>query len=295
MANSQNMKVLKYICGMRRKVVFLFVCFAYSLSSYSQEENKPLSLTYRSTMIGIGETHVYDTLLSPLEYKGTNVGLIYEEMRRMTSWNENIFSQHLFTLEIAETKSPTKAAIDYAGNLEYGYGLYYRLETLSKIQFFTGMQADGLIGFIYNSRNGNNPVTAKSALNLNLSGIATYNFQIKKQPFFLRYQLNIPFVGLTFSPEYGQSYYEISLDKNATVVYPASFHNQLAMRNLFSVELPFHFCTLHLAYMNWIYETKVNSLDTRMVSNSMYIGVSRNFFSVPGRKINKNKYSSVFE
>jgi hypothetical protein len=284
---------------MRKKIIYVFVGLLVGFTqAYSQGESKPVSpilLTYQSTMIGIGETRAYDSYLSPLKYEGANLGLIYEEMRRMTSVGENIFSQHFFTLDFAKTKNPTKSANDYVGNIEYAYGLYQRFEPLPKLHLHGGLQADALIGFIYNDRNGNNPASLKTAFNLNLSGIAGYQFQIKKQSFLLRYQLNIPFAGLVFSPEYGQSYYEISMDEGAEIIYPASFHNQLAMRNLFSVELPFPSCTLHLAYMNWIYETKINSLDTHILSNSFYVGFSKNFFTVSGRRQNKNNYRNVFE
>jgi hypothetical protein len=172
--------------------------------------------------------------------------------------------------------------------------MHYRFEPVHKLRFFAGMQGSGLLGFIYNTRNGNNPVSAKAHVNLNLSGMAVYQFQIKKQPIRLRYQASIPFVGVLFSPEFGQSYYEIGEGTDANLVYFSSFHNHLALRNLLSVELLFPSCTLRLAYMNRIYETRVNDLDTRIVSNSFYIGFSKNFFTVSGRQI-KNNYRHVFE
>jgi hypothetical protein len=235
-------------------------------------------------MIGIGKSSVYDTYLSPLKYKGINLGIIYEQMKRTGLWNGNVSAQHLFYIELAETKNPTETATSYAGSLEYGYGLHYRFKPVQKIQFFAGLQFAGLLGGIYNTRNGNNPVAAKANLNLNLSGMAAYRLQIGKQPVQLRYQLNVPVVGMQFSPEFGQSYYEIDLGVNAPLVHLASFHNQFILRSLFSVELPFSFCTLRLSYMNWVYETRINDLNTQILSGSFYIGFSKNFFTVRGRK-----------
>jgi hypothetical protein len=259
------------------------------------QPSEKVPLIYRSTLVGMGNAVVYDTYLSPLKYTGANFGII-EEQLKMTGWGKgNISAQHLFTLEIAETKNPMKTATGYAGSLEYGYGLHYRFKPVHKIQFFAGMQADALLGFIYNTRNSNNPVTGKANLNLNVSGMAAYKFRIKKQDFLLRWQVNVPVAGGLFSPEFGQSYYEIGEGDTHNLIHFASLHNQWTMRNLFSVELPFTFCALRLAYMNWIYETRVNDLDTHISSNSFYIGVSRNFFIVPNRKINKNNYKCVFE
>jgi hypothetical protein len=278
---------------MKKFILFFYLLIIGSLSSYSQEESK-IPLTYQSTLIGIGKTNVYDTYLSPLLYSGMNIGLIHEQIKMTGLANGRISVQHLFNLEVAKTKNPTKTAIDYEGSLEYGFGMHYRFKPLYKVQFFAGMQADGLLGFVYNTRNSNNPVTAKFNINLNVSGMATYQFQIKKQPIQLRYQLNIPVVSSLFSPEFGQSYYEIGEGDQSNLIHFASFHNQLAMRNLFSAELPFSSCTLRLTYMNWIYETQINSLDTRIVSNSFYIGFSKSFYVVHGKK-NKNNYRYVFE
>jgi hypothetical protein len=287
------MKEMKIMNEMK-KTFLLFSLFSFSsFLSFSQNE---LPLTYQSAMIGTGKTNTYDTYLSPLLYSGNNIGLIYEQINRTGLYNGRISAQHLLNLEAAETKNQTGTATDYVGSLEYAYGLHYRFKPAAyKIQFFAGIQAGGLVGLVYNTRNGNNPATGKVNLNLNISGMAVYKFRIKKQPLWLRYQLNIPVAGLMFSPEFGQSYYDISEGEHGNLVHFASLHNQRILRNLLSVELPFNSCTLRLAYMNWIYETQVNSLDTRIVSNSFYIGFSRNFFTVSGRNTNKNHYRNVFE
>jgi hypothetical protein len=270
----------------------LWVIVCCLLLPCNAQETIPLS--YQSTLIGWGKTKVYDTYLSPLQYSGNNLGLIHERMKMTGLFNGNVSVQHLFNLEASETKNRSGTATDYTGSLEYGFGMHYRFKPVHSLQIFAGLQADGLFGGIYNTRNGNNPATAKVNVNLNLSGMAAYRFQLKNQPVQLRYQLNVPFIGVLFSPEFGQSYYEIGLGVPADLVHFASFHNQLAMRNLFSIEFPFERCTLRLAYMNWIYETRVNDLDTRILSNSVYIGISKNFFTVSGKKNNKN-YRHVFE
>ena len=270
-------------------VFLLLAAFIVPFYCWAQTEK----LTYQSTSVGFGSTEVYDTYLSPLKYTGSNLGLMYERMNMTGLMSGNISGQHLLNVEVAKTNNQTGTTSNYWGNLQYIYGLHYRFQPIQKLQLFAGTQADALIGAIYNTRNGNNPASAKANLNLNLSGIAAYSFKIKQQPVLVRYQLNIPFMGMLFAPQFGQSYYEMSLGVNQDLVHFASFHNQLAMRNLLSFELPFNFCTLRLSYLNWIYESKVNDLDTRIMSNSIYVGISKNFLTVSGRK--KNNYKTVFD
>ena len=271
-----------------------FFAFCLFLTSYAQEAEK-IPLTYRSSLAGIGNTSVYDSYLSPLKYSGWNVGWIEEQVKITKLFDGKVSAQHLLNVEMAMANNPSRTATDYAGNLEYNYGLHYRFQPAPPFQVFAGLQAGGLVGFVYNSRNGNNPVNLKVDAGLSLSGMVNYRFQIKQQPVRIRYQLHLPFAGCLFSPEYGQSYYEIGLGDGKTVFYFASFHNRLAARSLLSVELPFNVCTLRLAYQHWFYETQVNDLDTRLISHSIYVGVSKTFYTVPDKKQPKNKYQRVFD
>jgi hypothetical protein len=285
--------------GQRSAVRRVWIClfFLVSCTAFRALCNEPpeqIPLTYQSTLLGIGQSSIYDTYLSPLKYQGIQLNIMYERMK-MTGWgNGNLSAQHLFNIGLADTKNPTETATDYLGVLEYSYGMHYHFKPVQRIRLMAGMQVDGLIGGIYNTRNGNNPATAKAHINLNLSGMAVYRMQIGKQPVRLRYQLNFSALGLQFSPEYGQSYYEIELGTKSKLIHWASFHNQLIMQNMFSVELPFHSCTLRLSYVNRMYETRINSLNTQILSNSFYLGFSGNFFSVRGRKV-QPYFQTVFD
>lgn len=277
------------------KIILHFLCMFCFLPCLAQENEDPIRLTYQSTLLGIGKTSIYDTYLSNLEYKGTTVGLLHEQIRMTGILKGNVSAQHLFNLNFSWTDNEAETASDYSGFIDYAYGLHYRFRPAKNLQLFAGAQANGILGFIYNSRNGNNPATAKAHLNLNLSGIATYRFQVYSQPINLRYQVNAPFLGIMFSPHYGQSYYEISLGDDDHLVHFASYHNQVILRNSLSLEIPLDFITLRLMYVNSIYETRVNEIDTRIHNNSFMIGFSKEVFTVSGKKQAKGKYKRVFE
>jgi len=236
---------------------------------------------------------VYDTYLSPLDYSGIGVSLVHENMKMISYDGTPLAIQHFFNFDFSFTKNPTKTAETYTGILGYDFGMYYRFSPHPHWMLFAGGQAEISLGAIYNQHNGNNPVSMKQNLNINAAGMAVYQFAIKKQTVRLRYQLSIPFLGYVFSPKFGQPYYDMSADANVGYMYLSSFHNQRTALNMLSVELPLGTTTLRVAYQNRYYETQINELDTRLISNIFYIGFSQNIYVVPDKKT-KN-YRHVFE
>ncbi len=272
----------------------LFILLSLPVYAQNTDTEFPVNLVYQSSMVGIGGASVYDTYLSPQTYTGTTIGLLYEQIKMTGLMNGRISSQHLFNLDIASVMNPPGTNVEYTAFAEYGYAMHYRFEPAPHFQLFTGAQINGLLGGIYNLRNGNNPATMKANINVGLSAIAAYRLQIKEQPLKIRFQLNMPVAGVLYSLHYGQSYYEVSLGDDDNLFHFASFHNQLIMRNLVTVELPFKRTILRLTYMNSLYETDVNDIQTKLYSNSFFIGLAKNFYTIPGRKTS-SKYHSVYE
>jgi len=262
-----------------------FFCFS--------QENAPISLTYRTTQIGYGISNVYDSYLSPLKYSGSNIGLHYEQMKNTGLMNSNVSAQHLVNANYSWCDNNTGTASYYTGLIEYNYGLLYRIKPAEKWQIFTGIQAGSLVGFVYNTRNGNNPATGKAHLNLSLSAIANYKLQIRSQPVNLRYQLSFPFIGAMYSPHFGQSYYEIGLGLTDNLVHFSSFHNYLSSRNIISAEIPLNKSTIIFSYHFSFYETRINDLDTQLINNTFYFGLVSNFFVVKGKQ-KKDNYNYVY-
>ncbi len=278
---------------MQKYLISIVLLFA--LSPCFSQEDKPEKMKYKSTMFGIGNANVYDSYLSPLDYSGISVGIIEEQMEMTKLLDGKIAAQQLFHLDFASTSNLVGSSIQYTGFLDYNYGLYYKFKPLSALTVFAGSQINGMAGFVYNLRNSNNPASAKAHLNLTLSAAASYVFNIKSQPFRVRYQFTSPFAGIMFSPQYGQSYYEMFLGDGNPLVYFSSYHNQIAMRNYLSLEVPFKALTLRFMYVNWIYETRINYIDTRICNGNLMIGFSKEIFVVSGKKEVKGNFRRVFE
>jgi hypothetical protein len=141
------------------------------------------------------------------------------------------------------------------------------------------------LGGIYNVRNSNNPGSLKTAVNLQLSAMALYRWN----DLTFRWQLSSPFAGMFFSPEYGHSYYEIfTLGNNRGTVHFGSFHNQLALRNYFTIDIPIRNITLRTGYLGDFYRTDVNQLVTRIITHQFVIGMAFESLHFGGKMVRNN-------
>jgi hypothetical protein len=129
------------------------------------------------------------------------------------------------------------------------------------------------LGGIWNTRNSNNPGQAKFDICVDLSAMAYYNLRIGKSNILLRYQMNVPFVGAAFSPNYGQSYYEIfslgHYDHNAVF---AHIGNMPSMRHLLTADIPLGRHILRIGYNGQFNQSTFNELRYHSYSHNFMIG-----------------------
>lgn len=241
----------------------------------------PIPLRTNNTLsVSIGSANMYDTYLSPLEYKGFSIHLMYEQMRRTTWFDYKFYKQQIFELDLSKGDNPAKNVSEYWALLSYRIGGHYMVYNTDNLRLGLGGLWDVNGGVLYNERNGNNPASARAYSNLNLSVTASYKFKWGA----VRWQIDSPFIGILFSPKYGQSYYEISLGNSVGLVNFASYHNQRALRNYISMDIPVNKYTIRVGYMGSWYQTKVNEIQTHQYTNSFVIG-----FPIEGVKKPKEK------
>jgi hypothetical protein len=246
----------------------------------------PNPLTTNNTITAsVGSANMYDTYLSPLEYKGTSIRLMYEQMRRTAWFNYRFYKQQIVELDLAQAYNPAKNALEYWLLANYRIGGHYSLYSTDAFRLGLGGLWDVNGGVLYNERNGNNPASARGYTNLNLSITASY----KLKWFAVRWQLDSPFMGMLFSPKYGQSYYEISLGNSVGVVNFASLHNQRALRSYLTVDVPINKYTIRVGYLGSWYQTKVHDIQAHHYTNSFVIG-----FPIEGVKIPKEKARKTY-
>lgn len=247
--------------------------------------DRPLRRTLNTIMVGTGSSNMYDTYLSPLKYSGYSLRVMDERMRG-TYWLDGRFrKQQIIELEFASGQNPAHNSSEYWGRARYQLGGHYDLYRYEGLRLSTGGFWDIAAGGLYNERNGNNPATGRIYTNLNASVMISY----KWKTYALRWQVDAPFMGMLFSPRYGQSYYEISLGNTVGIVNFASFHNQRALRNMLTVDIPFDKYMIRVGYLGDFYQTKVHSTQTHHYTHSFVIG-----FPLEGVKRDKVKTTNSY-
>lgn len=273
---------------MKRAVLLISIWIGILGVTISQEDHYPLSVrpVNQATLFGIGKAFLNDTYLSPLRYDGVSLSLMHDRIKGTGYCSGKLLLQQQFLIHTAITQNPTASASEYYGNIQYRLTGFYPVLTAPDFRLFGGGGWDASLGGIYNVRNSNNPGSLKVSTNFNFSAMAIYNWKI----FTFRWQLATPFAGVFFSPEYGHSYYEIfSLGNNKGTIHFGSFHNQLALRNYFTVDVPVGNITLRGGYLGDYYRTHVNKLTTRIISHQFMIGLAVESLNFGGEKVRENR------
>lgn len=258
---------------MMKKVLSILLSVCLTGTLFAQEHaGRPIT---RSTMYGAGVVNLYDTYLSPLEYTGVQARVL-RESTRMTRWLDgNISRQTLFQGHVGIAHNPAETADELTGMVNWNYALHYNFSLMDgRLHLLAGPMVQVHGGFLYNTRNGNNPAQAKLYANLAASGMAVYHIPWKRMPVTLRYQVDAPLLGLMFSPEYGQSYYEIfSLGHSDGTVHFTSLHNQPSLRHWLTADLRLRPFTLRLGYMADMQQSRVGGLRTHDYSHTFMVGI----------------------
>ena len=228
-------------------------------------------------MIGVGAANILDTYLSPEKYSGTEVRYVSHTLRRREGrrWSRMLVHQGSF----AYADNRAGEGGEMMGMYTFTYGVHYNWDFLGgRLNVMAGGQADVEAGFLYNTRNGNNPAQARLSLNIAPSAAVRYRFKLWNTPFAARYEVSAPLFGVMFSPNYGQSYYEIfsrgDYDHN---VVPTTVASRPSLRQMLTLDFTLGKTTLRIGYLGDFRQADVNNLKYHTYSNIFLIGFVRTF------------------
>ena len=232
-----------------------------------------------SYMLGIGGTQSLDTYLSQEHYNGTGITfLATQKRRRRPSAAWSTLMEHQANLSLLSDRA--NQTDEKEGSYRFFIGRLHRWQLLdNRLSLSAGGMAVLSLGFIYNTLGGNNPAQARVNLDIMPTGAASYRFQIGKMPFVAHYELQMPLVGLAFSPNYGQSYYEIfSRGDNDHNVVPTTFVSAPTFRQQFSVSTPLsRRWALRVGYLGDYEQLQVNHLKRHVHTHRVMMGIVKEF------------------
>lgn len=230
-------------------------------------------------MLGIGAVNTLDTYLSPEEYTGTELRYISHSVRE----NGTKLSRELVhQAQILSVRNRRENNNELGGFYNFQYNWQYALGQWNigegELRLKVGGGVDTRLGFLYNIRNSNNPAQAYGQVNIAPNAVAAYRFRLRNLPFQLRYEVQVPLLGLTFSPNYGQSYYEIftrdNYDHNLVVTSPVSAPS---LRQQLTLDFTVRHTTLRIGYLGDYQQAKINQLRQHVWSNLFVLGIVRKF------------------
>ena len=254
----------------------ILLCWPAS-EAIGQEEETPDKIITNAQLLGFGAINILDTYLSPEKYQGSELRYISHTIRERPGkrWSKEIMHQGSF----ADASDRSEDGNELSG-LYTLTCVFQRDWSLASDQL--GISIGGMtrfnIGVNYNSRNQNNPAQLRLSMQVGPSASATYHFRLFKKAFTARYELSVPLLGLMFSPNYGQSYYEIfsrgNYEHNAVVTTPFS---SPSMHNMLTLDTKLWGTTLRIGYLGDIQQARVNGLKQHYYTHGLLIGFVKHF------------------
>lgn len=240
--------------------------------------------TLHATMFGAGWANTYDTYLSPLEYTGWNVSFMHETFR-MTHWR-HISTQGVWRVHASRTKNAPDNHQMWGGRVSYQHTWHYNWRLLPqddphiphRLTLRAGIGIKGDIGGLYNVTSGNNPGQVYASASLMASVAADFHFRIAGHPFMVNAQLDAPFLGMMFSPDYWQPYYHIfvkgNYSRNIVCAWPG---NCPTLHARLSLDIPVATHTLRIAYAADLLQSTPNNLRQHTYLHTFMLGWVKRF------------------
>lgn len=273
------------------------------------------SLEQNTNSISFGKIMLKDTYLSPNEYVGYYVGYSYLQIKPLELFDSDnkepkgsIFGnaplvRHQRLIELLENNSrissvsnrPQNKSMYFIDN-DFKYSLLYAIFKSRYGDWYLGGGGDFNIGSVYSTGNTNNPASMKLGISLIASTLYTYMLPVESMPIRMILNGNMSLAGCFFSPEFGESYYELfSLNNDFFKRIYFSHPKNLIKTNLkLSLDLPvLDWFNMNIGGFCNYYNSDINNINTKILSVGVSLGITNFVQYVRGRKVfNSKKYKT---
>ena len=267
--------------------VIVTAMMATAHNAVAQNADGPRTEITNTKLIGVGASQILDTYISPEHYDGTEFRFVDNtERRRNSGGGTNAYSKWSTDIRhrafVSHTSPRSDDSKDIAGLYTFGMGRHRHWDLAGgSLHLKAGITGQASIGFLYNTRNGNNPGQLRTGINLSPSAAAVYDFRLFGKRFSVEYEVTAPLVGLMFTPHYGQSYYEIltrgNYDHNIVATTP---FNAPSMQNALTLQMHLRHLSVSVGYLGDYRQSDVNNLKYHNYSHLVVVGLTKRFYIV---------------
>lgn len=263
-------KLFKYVAGIAIALAAALPSTVRAEEADSSGESRPVTGTYS---IEIGRRNVLATYLSPLHYTGKSFGVSGSWSKAMPFAPEKAIMHFDTGFAFSNLLNPAQTATMIGLQGSFNWGMSWRHRLPSQFQLTLGGTVGLQGGAYYLLRNGNNPVEAIADFNLAARASLSRPIKIGRLPILLRDEVSLPSLSVFFSPEYGETYYEIYLGNHKGLVHAGWWGNNFRIDNLLSATLDFGRTALTVGYRFNAYTQWACNLNTKIMTHSFVIGV----------------------
>jgi len=264
---------------LRVLILTLSACALGASAASAQDAPRPVHAAYA---VEAGTAHLRDTYLSPLTYDGWHTAFSYRR-RQTTPWSPAWQYRLDVRAGLDRGRNAARNAATWGASAEVRWGVARQWRLPAGFSLAAGPALAADLGALYNSRNGNNPVSAKAAVTVDAVGEAAWRGRIGRLPVTVSWQPALAVLGAFFSPQYDELYYEIYLGNHSDLAHCAWWGNRLRLDNLVAVDLHLSNTALRLGFDVSTLRSSVSHIDTRVTTFSFVLGVSGSWLSVPPR------------
>lgn len=251
-------------------------------NNFTSSMSRPVTGQYS---LEIGGTSVLATYLSPLRYTGKTMSVSGYWTKAMPFNPAHAIMEFKADGNLSSLLNPAKTASMVGLTASFSWGMAWRTKLPFDFQIAAGGAAQIAGGAYYLTRNSNNPVETIAVASLDLTASISKPFRIGRLPVLFSERIQIPSLGIFFSPQYGETYYEIYLGNREGLVHAGWWGNNFRIDNLLSFTLDFGRTAMTLGYRLYAFNQWANNLNTKIFSNSFVIGVIPGGIGLKKRKL----------
>lgn len=249
-----------------------------------------LHTTHTKILLGIGQNRIADSYLSPTTHIGGDLRLkvLVDAPRREKRW---YWSQDIEAL-FSTPKNPANGSVIYHFGGEYSIGQLFSLYDKHNLRVSAGPLLDLNAKGNLKLSNTNNVFNLKASVGIDGALRAVYRAHLGSYPLVLGYSTQLALFHLTFSPEYGQSYYDyISEQNRSSIKLTPTFANaRFNFKQRMTVDCPIHNATITLGMEHLYHQSMIHNISYKESHVLFLIGYSFDFVKMSGGRSLRSKF-----